>query len=95
MSFKNQGCKWEAYQTKGYGISVLIIYEGHWIGLCVGVKKKCYGQWNCLIWWFELFFLVILSDFGVQYVIGLGRLGDLKRTNGNGWRDHYLQCSAE
>ncbi len=73
-------------QTKGYGISVLIIYRGHWIGLCVGVKKNCYGQWNCLIWWFELFFLVILSDFGVQCVIGFGRLWDFKTTNGNGWR---------
>jgi hypothetical protein len=53
-------------QTKSYGISVLIIYRGHWIVLCVGVKKNCYGQWNCLIWWFELFFLVvILSEFNV------------------------------
>jgi len=63
-----------------------MIYRGYWIGLCVGVKKNCYGQWNCLIWWFELFFLVILSDFGVQCVIGFGRLWDFKRTNGSGWR---------
>ncbi len=50
------------------------------------MKKSCYGQWNCLIWCFELFFLVILSDFGVQCVIGFGRLWDFKRTNGNGCR---------
>jgi len=73
------------YKQKAFGISVLLIYGGHWIGLCAGVRKNCYGQWNCLIWWFELFFLVILSDFGVQSVIGFGRLWNFKRTNGNGW----------
>jgi hypothetical protein len=73
-------------QTKGYSISVLIIYRGHWTCLCVGVKKNCYDQWNCLICWFELFFLVIWSDLGVQCVIGFGRLWEFKRTNGNGWR---------
>ncbi len=27
-----------------------------WMGLCLGVQKKCYGWRNCWIWWFELFF---------------------------------------
>jgi hypothetical protein len=43
------------YADKGYNISV-IIYRGCWIGLCVGVQKTCYDQWNCWIWYYELFF---------------------------------------
>jgi hypothetical protein len=42
------------------------------IGSIVGAqkKKKCYGQWNCLIWWSEFFFspLVILSELIVRCV---------------------------
>jgi hypothetical protein len=28
---------------------IVLIYTWCWIGLCVGVNKKCYGQWNCCI----------------------------------------------
>ncbi len=48
------------YTDKGYNISVLI-YKGCWIGLCVGVQKKCYDQWNCWIWYSELVFLSYLQ----------------------------------
>jgi len=40
---------------------------------CVGVKKKCHGQWNCWIWQFEFFFLVFLSELPIKFVPGFGR----------------------
>ncbi len=66
------------FKNKGYYISLLIIYGGCWIGLCVGKcagkkkrKKKSYGQWNCLIWWFEIIFLSYLEWSKSQYAIAI------------------------
>jgi len=43
--------------TLHYSNSVLI-HRGCWMHLCVGVKKKCYGQWNC---WIYLFLLSLVT----------------------------------
>jgi hypothetical protein len=45
------------------------VYRGCWIGFCVGLKKKCYGQWNCWIWWSEFIFLSCLSWVGLLLTV--------------------------
>jgi hypothetical protein len=43
--------------------------------LCVGVLNKCHGQWNCWIWWSDLFLflLVISSELTVNKVTQIVR----------------------
>jgi hypothetical protein len=64
------------YTNKGYNISVLMyLYWRCWRGLCLGVQKKCYGQWNCCPCGLDLnfFCLACLSELTLEFVIRFGR----------------------
>jgi len=49
QNWNGEACAWNfrlcMFTDEGYNAS-LLEYRGCWIGLCVSVKKKCYGKWN-------------------------------------------------